>query len=115
MPAAGTIAGVAVEAGLYSLYAVPDSGAWKMVVNGTARRWGIPIDDAVTAKDVGSGSIEPGRTDSMVEQLTLTLQKTGPDAADLVIRWERTELRVPVTVGAATESGGAPTTEESRR
>ncbi len=109
MPAAGTIAGVAVQAGLYSLYAVPDSDAWKVVVNGTARRWGIPIDDAVRAKDLGSGRVESSRTDSMVERLTLTLEKTGPDAADLVVRWERTELRVPVALGGAHDS------KESRR
>jgi len=109
MPVAGTIAGVAVGPGRYSLYAVPDSDAWKVVVNGTARRWGIPIDDAVTAKDVGSGRLEPSRTDSMVERLTLTLEKTGPDAADMVIRWERTEVRVPVVLGDAQAS------EETRR
>lgn len=100
MPAAGSIAGVSVQAGWYSLYAVPGSDAWKVVVNGTARRWGVPIDDAVTAKDVGSGRVTPARTDSMVERLTLGLEKTGPDAATLVVRWERTELRVPVRLGS---------------
>ncbi|MDP2530832.1 MAG: DUF2911 domain-containing protein [Candidatus Palauibacterales bacterium] len=101
MPAAGSIAGVAVDGGRYSLYAIPGPEAWQVVANGTAHRWGIPISDAVRAKDLGAGSVESAHTDSMVEQLTLTFEKTAPDAADLVVRWERTELRIPVVLRAA--------------
>ncbi len=98
MPASGTIAGVEVQAGQYSLYAVPGEREWRIAVNGEPRRWGVPIDEGVRAKDVGSGIVSSMRLDSLVEQLTLRLEKTGPNAADLVVAWERTYLRVPLAL-----------------
>lgn len=98
MPAAGTIAGVAVEPGSYSLYVVPDSSEWQVVVNRNAERWGIPINEALRASDVGSASVKPETTDAPVEALTARFENVTADGADLVFEWERTRLRVPVTL-----------------
>lgn len=56
VPFRGTIAGVAVEPGWYSLYAVPSEREWRIVVNAETQRWGIPINESVRARDVGSGT-----------------------------------------------------------
>lgn len=106
MPAAGTIAGVSVDAGWYSLYAIPSSheaaarrtepGAWEIFVNREARRWGAPISPEVRAKDVGSGTADAGSTASPVELLTLRLERTSDTGAELVIEWENTLVRVPI-------------------
>ena len=34
-------------AGIYSLYAIPRSTGWEIVVNSSVNRWGIPINPAV--------------------------------------------------------------------
>lgn len=96
LPFPAEIGGVAVQPGSYSLYAVPDTAQWTVVVNGNAERWGIPVDDAVTAEDVGSFTVVPEALDAPVETLTLTFQETGPEAADLVVEWELTRVRIPV-------------------
>lgn len=103
VPVRATIAGVAVEPGWYSLYAVPGEREWRVVVNGTAPRWGIPIDDEVRRADVGSGAVAVSRTEDEVELLTLGFDRSGPSSADLVVQWERTAVRIPVVL--ATEAG----------
>lgn len=99
--AAANVAGVAVQPGWYSLYAVPGEREWRIVVNRQAQRWGVPINDAVRAADVGSGTVPVSRAPNDVEALTLQFERRGPRAADLVISWERTIVRVPITVAAA--------------
>lgn len=93
---AADVGGVRVGPGSYSLYAIPGREEWEIVVNGSTRRWGVPIDDEVRAADVGSVTVDPAETDEMVENLTLSFDPAGPRAATLVIEWERTRLEVPV-------------------
>lgn len=98
MPAAGTIAGVAVDAGSYSLYAVPAANEWKFFVNRNAKRWGIPINAAVTGNDVGSGTATPGATSAPVETLTASFDAVTANGASLVFEWENTRVSIPVTL-----------------
>lgn len=108
MPAAGTIAGVAVEPGWYSLIAIPGEQEWRIVVNGTHRRWGVPIDDAVRAADVGSGAVPATGSVGVVDLFTLELVAAGPSEAELVVASENTRVRIPVTLTGDTDAGGVP-------
>lgn len=90
------IGGVEVEPGSYALYAIPGEEEWEIVVNGAVERWGIPIDESVRSEDIGSITVSPAKTESMVENLTLSFEKKGESEAHLVIEWERTRLRVPL-------------------
>ena len=96
VPFRAAIAGVAVEPGWYSLYAVPGEREWRIVVNAETQRWGIPLDAAVRARDVGSGTAPVERVDQTVEDLTLTLRGEGESRAVLEITWENTRVRVPI-------------------
>lgn len=98
MPAAGTIAGVAVEPGWYSLYTIPGPESWEIVVNAERERWGIPISPEVRAQDVGSAEVEVAETATPVESLTISLERTAAGAADMAIEWEGTRVRVPVEI-----------------
>ncbi|HSG48933.1 MAG TPA: DUF2911 domain-containing protein [Longimicrobiales bacterium] len=96
LPFPAEIGGVAVQPGAYSLYAIPGTEEWTVVVNGNAERWGIPVDGEVTARDLGSFVVVPEALDAPVETLTLDFQATGPDQADLVAEWALTRIRIPV-------------------
>lgn len=99
LPAAGTIAGVALPPGWYSLYAIPNPQTWQIVINAEARRWGTPIDDAVRARDLGIGTV-PAKVETAVEDLLLMrLIKQTADHAELIVQWDRTRVRIPVTLG----------------
>ena len=106
VPVRATIAGVTVGPGWYSLIAVPGEETWRIVVNEAVERWGIPIDDAVQASDAGVGSVAATRAVGVVELFTLELVPTGGASADLVMAWDRTRVRIPVTLGPPAGANG---------
>lgn len=99
VPTAATIAGVPVAAGWYSLMAVPGEREWRIVVNESVERWGVPINEQVRQADVGSGVVPVSEAVGVVELLTMELVPSGPSSADLVVAWDRTRVRVPVVLG----------------
>jgi hypothetical protein len=96
---AADIGGVKVEPGVYSLYAVPGEKEWEFFLNKNWERWGIPINDAVKATDVGSFKRPVAATSGMVEQLTFTWVPEGADMGHLVMEWENTRVEIPVHTG----------------
>lgn len=96
VPFPATVAGVDVEPGWYSLYAVPGPDEWRIVINGEARRWGIPIDGDVRARDVGSGTVPVESIAGPVEMLTIRLVPISDSAAEMRIEWDRTRVSVPI-------------------
>jgi len=99
LPVAARVGDVALKPGVYSLYAIPAPSKWQIVVNESAERWGIPIDGAVRAHDVGSVTVPSERTDAPIETLTMRLEPAGADALALVVEWERTRVRVTLKAG----------------
>jgi DUF2911 family protein len=96
VPFPARIAGVDVAPGWYSIYAIPEAKQWRIVVNASAQRWGIPINDAVRAKDVGSGVVPVEHVDAPMEALTITLRPTSKTAATMDVEWENARVRIPV-------------------
>jgi hypothetical protein len=96
VPFAADIAGVKVAAGTYSLYVVPGASVWTIVVNRDVQRWGIPLNDAVRAHDVGAGRVTPETLAAPVETFTLRFTPAVGDATELIVEWERTRVRIPI-------------------
>lgn len=100
IPFAGDIGGVKVEPGVYSLIAVPsESGEWEIFVNSQAERWGMPINDAVRAGDLGSFKRQAGATSTLIENLTFTWMSHGDAMGHLVMEWENTRVDIPIHKG----------------
>lgn len=98
MPARGTIAGVSVDAGWYSLYAIPGEREWRIVINRERQRWGIPIDDAVKSGDVGSGVVPVETAADVQEMMLFRFAPVSERGTELALRWDRTLVRIPVTL-----------------
>ncbi|MDT8341391.1 MAG: DUF2911 domain-containing protein [Longimicrobiales bacterium] len=96
LPFDARLGDLAVPAGDYSLYVVPQADSWTVAVNGVVERWGIPVNADVTAEDVGTFSVPTEVLEQPVEVLTMRFEEAGPDAAELVVEWERTRVRIPV-------------------
>jgi hypothetical protein len=98
IPTKGSIAGVAVTPGWYTLYTVANQNEWQIFVNSATQRWGIPIDDNVKAKDVGSNTVRVETAETAQEAMSLQLASTGTNTAELVFHWDKTRVRIPVVL-----------------
>lgn len=91
-----TVAGVPLQPGSYSLYTIPTSGDWEVVVNSEHERWGIPINEEVRGMDVGSATVTPETISAPVERMRFSFDQISDTEAHLVMEWETTRLRIPV-------------------
>ena len=91
------VAGIKVPAGSYSLYTVPNTSEWEVIVNKSITQWGEEhtYTDAVKAQELGRGKVKPETLKTPVEQFTIT-SETG----FLVLEWETTRVKIPVTAGS---------------
>lgn len=98
LPFPASIAGIDVEAGSYSIYTEPGEQQWTIIVNAATDQWGIEnqYNDAVRAQEVGRATVPSEQTASPVEMFTISAEPQGDDAADLVLEWENTRVRIPV-------------------
>ena len=96
VPFAAQLAGVRVEPGTYTLYAIPGASKWQIAVNRGVRRWGVPIDNDVRARDVGAGTVATESLGAPVETLTLKFAPAAGNATELVVEWEKTRVRIPI-------------------
>ena len=96
VPFAAEVAGVRVEPGTYTLYAIPGAASWQIVVNRGVERWGIPIDAEVRARDVSAGTVPTESLGAPVETLTLKFAPAAGTGTELVVEWEKTRVRVPI-------------------
>lgn len=99
-----TVAGRRLAAGTYAIFTVPGPSTWsvrfspQLGLDGTGRL--DPATNQVTpaydpSKDVLQVDVRSGTAADVVDQFTIDFEKTAA-GADLVLRWERTEVRVPI-------------------
>ncbi|MRX38520.1 DUF2911 domain-containing protein [Flavobacterium sp. LC2016-23] len=90
-----TINGVAVPAGTYSLFAIPEKDKWTVIINKEIDLWGAYPYDA--SKDLVKIVVPVKPISTPVEALSIafTAQGTG---ANLVIGWDKTMVEVPISI-----------------
>jgi len=98
LPAPATIAGIEVAEGSYSLYTVPGSESWEVVVNASTSQWGIEsrYTGEVRAAEVGRATVPADRVEDHVETFTITAEPIEAQGSDLVLAWEHSRVRIPI-------------------
>ena len=61
-----------------------------------AERWGIPVNDAVVAENVGSFTRDVAETAEFVETLTFTWEAHGAMMGHLVFEFENRRVEIPI-------------------
>ncbi|WP_310391248.1 DUF2911 domain-containing protein [Hymenobacter sp.] len=89
------INGQAVPAGAYALLAIPDAKEWTFILNRDTAQWGTY--EYKPALDVLRAKAKPTKLAAPVETMALTVENLRPNAADLVISWDRTRVALPLT------------------
>ena len=91
------LGGVDLDAGSYSIYAIPAADEWAFFINSNWERWGIPIDDAVRASEIGTFTATPEPMDEFVETLRYRFEPTADGSmGSLVLEWENTRVTIHV-------------------
>ena len=86
--------GQKLPAGSYSLHMIPTKDEWTIIFNSVANQWGSFDYDA--AKDTLRVKVKPHWVGENQEWLSYSIPEVTPNAAKVVLRWEK--VAVPFTV-----------------
>lgn len=89
------INGQAVPAGAYALLTIPDAKEWTFILNRDTAQWGTY--EYKQALDVLRVKAKPTKLAAPVETMSLTVENLRPNAADLVVSWDRTQVALPIS------------------
>ena len=90
-----TINGVAVPAGSYSLFAIPEKDKWTIIINKELDMWGAYAYDE--SKDLVKITVPVKTVTTPIELLSIAfISKDG--ITNLVIGWDKTTVEVPITI-----------------
>lgn len=81
-----------LDAGSYSLFTIPRSGAWDLIINRQVGMSGLAHDPA---QDVGRVRMQPSAASSHTEQFTIRIEP-AQDGGRLRILWGDADVSVPV-------------------
>src|SRR5512140_1713704 len=88
-----TVGGTKVPAGKYTLYTWPTEAGWKLIINKQTGQWGTEYDEK---QDLARIDLKKTALPSPQEQMVISLDKKGGNAATLNIKWESTGLSADV-------------------
>lgn len=88
------VGGVAVKAGTYVLYSIPNKDEWEVILNKGLNNWGI--DGYKADEDVAKFKVKPMTLPTSVETFTMQIANVMPASADIQVMWEKTAIAIPV-------------------
>jgi hypothetical protein len=94
-----SVAGIKVGPGTYSLYTVPGPAEWEIIVNRSITQWGEESNytEQVKGQEVGRARVKAEASAKPVETFTIRPEPATGDATALVLEWQRTVVRIPLS------------------
>ncbi|MBB6003989.1 DUF2911 domain-containing protein [Arcicella rosea] len=89
------VGGVALKAGTYVLYTIPNKDEWEVIFNKGINNWGI--DGYKAEEDVAKFKVKPNALAKSVETFTIEIANVTASSADIEVSWEKTSVAIPVT------------------
>jgi hypothetical protein len=91
-----TAGGQKLAAGTYSFFTIPSEGEWTAIFSNQTDLWGSVGYDST--KDALRLTLKPAMDAPHQEWMSLGFEDLTPNSANLVLRWEKLSLAVPITV-----------------
>jgi hypothetical protein len=88
------VGGTTVPAGSYTLFTVPDTSGWKLIINKTTGEWGIPYK--YESDEIARINMKVSKLPSPVEDFTIAYDKSA-NGCTLHIDWETTRASVNIS------------------
>ncbi|HEX4022632.1 MAG TPA: DUF2911 domain-containing protein [Acidobacteriaceae bacterium] len=82
-----------VPAGTYTLYTLPSQGTWKLIINKQTGQWGTVYHEN---QDLARVDMKKNILPSPQEQMSISFEHTHGSRTQLHVRWETTDVWVPV-------------------
>ena len=83
-----------VPAGKYGLFTMPGAETWMLILNKVADQWGAFRYDE--AQDLGRVEMSVASTETMAEQLTISIEQGEGMNGMLGVAWDMTSATVPI-------------------
>ena len=89
------IGSLMVPAGTYTIYSLPTSDGWMLIVNKQTGQWGTVYDEK---QDLGRVAMHKAMNAAPIETMVIDFEKTAGSATELHVKWADLDLSVPVMV-----------------
>lgn len=93
-----SILGAPLKKGTYAIYAFPDKDEWQIVFHTNIGHWGDGRDKYNPNEDALRLKVVPKAIQEFQENLIITFDKIQHNSLQLIIRWENTEIVIPITI-----------------
>ena len=84
-----------VEAGTYAIFTIPNKDMWTVILNSNTEQWGT--SDYNESENIATVEVMSEEA-LMTETFTMDINDIRDNSAMLVLRWEKTQLKVPLKV-----------------
>ena len=91
-----TIGGKKVKKGTYGLFAKVNEKNWEFIIHKNTQSWGSPNHDE--KDNVVSVIANVQKPPSPVEALSIIFRENGTDQLDLIVAWENSMAKLPITL-----------------
>ncbi|MCX6120781.1 MAG: DUF2911 domain-containing protein [Ignavibacteriales bacterium] len=85
------VSGVTIPRGSYTLYTLPSSNQWKLIINKQTGQWGTVYNEKL---DFARIPLKKVLLKQPVEKFTMTLERTAEKSGVMKLAWEKTQLSV---------------------
>ncbi len=87
------VGGASVPAGSYTLYTLPSESTWMLIVNKQTGQWGTIYKQS---EDLVRVEMQKKTLPQPQEKMSISFEKTHTGSTELHVRWETTDVSVPV-------------------
>ncbi len=89
------IGNLKVPAGTYTLFTLPTAEEWTLIVSTKTGEWGIPYP---AGSDLGRTPMMKKTLPAPQEAMSISFEHTADNKTELHVKWETTDVWVPVVV-----------------
>jgi hypothetical protein len=99
-----TIGGQPVKAGEYAFYTIPNENEWEIILNKGVNNGGL--NGYKKEEDVTRFKVKPTSLPAATETFTMEFAEIKPSSTELLLKWENTAVKVPITTDVDTKVMG---------
>jgi hypothetical protein len=88
------VAGVAVPAGKYTLWSIPDPRQWTIILNKQTGQWGTEYDPK---RDLVRIPVKSQTLSQAVERFTMAIKRLNGRQGTITMAWDRTRVVIPIS------------------